>query len=38
LQRVLDNDADFVTAQDMLAELCDDNEQLAHDAEAGRRS
>jgi starvation-inducible DNA-binding protein len=29
LQRVLDNDADFVTPQDMLAELRDDNQQLA---------
>jgi starvation-inducible DNA-binding protein len=29
LQRVLDNDADFVTPQDMLAELRDDNRQLA---------
>ena len=29
LQRVLDNDADFVTPQDMLAELRDDNLQLA---------
>ena len=29
LQRVLDNDADFVTPQDMLAELRDDNMQLA---------
>jgi starvation-inducible DNA-binding protein len=29
LQRVLDNDADFVTAEDMLAELRDDNAQLA---------
>lgn len=28
LQRVLDNDADFVTPQDMLAELRDDNKQL----------
>src|SRR5207248_11516071 len=28
LQRVLDNDADFVTALDMLAELRDDNKQL----------
>src|SRR5205085_9362588 len=28
LQRVLDNDADFVTPLDMLAELRDDNEQL----------
>jgi starvation-inducible DNA-binding protein len=29
LQRVLDNDAEFVTPQDMLAELRDDNMQLA---------
>ncbi len=29
LQRVLDNDADFVTAEDMLAELKSDNEQLS---------
>jgi starvation-inducible DNA-binding protein len=29
LQRVLDNDADFVTPGDMLAELRGDNEQLA---------
>jgi starvation-inducible DNA-binding protein len=28
LQRVLDNDADFVTPMDMLAELRDDNQQL----------
>ena len=28
LQRVLDNDAEFVTPQDMLAELRDDNKQL----------
>ncbi|TWT11640.1 Dps family protein [Reyranella sp. CPCC 100927] len=28
LQRVLDNDADFVTPDDMLAELRDDNTQL----------
>ena len=28
LQRVLDNDADFVTSLDMLAELRDDNKQL----------
>jgi len=28
LQRVLDNDADFVTPSDMLAELRDDNRQL----------
>jgi starvation-inducible DNA-binding protein len=28
LQRVRDNDADFVTPQDMLAELRDDNKQL----------
>src|SRR5216110_2621247 len=29
LQRVLDNDADFVTPLDMLAELRDDNKRLA---------
>jgi starvation-inducible DNA-binding protein len=29
LQRVLDNDAEYVTPHDMLAELRDDNEQLA---------
>jgi starvation-inducible DNA-binding protein len=29
LQRVLDNDADFVTPLDMLAELREDNQQLA---------
>src|SRR5499427_8316160 len=29
LQRLLDNDADFVTPLDMLAELHDDNKQLA---------
>ena len=29
LQRVLDNDADFVTPEDMLAELADDNRQMA---------
>ncbi|HVN40560.1 MAG TPA: DNA starvation/stationary phase protection protein [Myxococcota bacterium] len=29
LQRVLDNDADYVTPQDMLAELRDDHQQLA---------
>lgn len=28
-QRVLDNDADYVTPQDMLAELCEDNKTLA---------
>ncbi|MBO9127974.1 MULTISPECIES: Dps family protein [unclassified Rhizobium] len=28
IQRLLDNDADFVTAEDMLAELKSDNEQL----------
>jgi starvation-inducible DNA-binding protein len=28
LQRLLDNDADYVTPQDMLAELRDDNKQL----------
>ena len=29
VQRLLDNDADFVTPEDMLAELRDDNRQLA---------
>jgi starvation-inducible DNA-binding protein len=29
LQRMLDNDADYVTAPDMLAELREDNQQLA---------
>ena len=29
LQRVLDNDADYVTPQDMLAELREDNKDLA---------
>ena len=29
LQRVLDNDAEYVTPQDMLAELREDNKQLA---------
>ena len=29
LQRLLDNDADYVTAQDMLAELAEDNKQMA---------
>jgi starvation-inducible DNA-binding protein len=29
LQRVLDNNADYVDAKDMLAELRDDNKQLA---------
>src|SRR5271156_328817 len=29
LQRVADNDSEFVDAQDMLAELCEDNRQLA---------
>ncbi|MFG1465030.1 DNA starvation/stationary phase protection protein [Xanthobacter sp. DSM 24535] len=29
LQRLMDNDAEYVTAQDMLAELADDNKQLA---------
>jgi starvation-inducible DNA-binding protein len=29
LQRLADNDADYVTAQDMLAELADDNKRLA---------
>jgi starvation-inducible DNA-binding protein len=30
LQRVLDNDAEYVTPQDMLAELRDDNKQLTN--------
>jgi starvation-inducible DNA-binding protein len=29
LQRVLDNDADYIDPDDMLAELCEDNETLA---------
>jgi starvation-inducible DNA-binding protein len=29
LQRVLDNDAEYVEPQDMLAELCEDNKSLA---------
>ena len=29
LQRVADNDNEFVAAEDMLAELCEDNRQLA---------
>jgi starvation-inducible DNA-binding protein len=29
LQRILDNDADYVTPLDMLAELRDDNRQIA---------
>ena len=29
LQRVLDNDADYVDPDDMLAELCEDNKELA---------
>jgi len=29
LQRIADNEADFVPAQDMLVELCEDNAQLA---------
>ncbi len=29
MQRLSDNDAEFVTAQDMLAELRDDNQRLA---------
>jgi starvation-inducible DNA-binding protein len=34
LQRVLDNDAEYVTPQDMLAELREDNKQLAHNMRA----
>src|SRR5690348_13777996 len=29
LQRVLDNDADYIDPEDMLAELCEDNKTLA---------
>ena len=29
MQRVLDNDADYVEPEDMLAELCEDNKTLA---------
>ena len=29
LQRVLDNDADYIDPEDMLAELCEDNKMLA---------
>lgn len=36
LQRVLDNDADFVTPDDMLAELRDDNETLARNLREAR--
>lgn len=31
IQRILDNDAEFVTPQDMLAELAEDNEQLCQE-------
>jgi starvation-inducible DNA-binding protein len=34
LQRVLDNDADYVSPQDMLAELREDNKQLAKNMRA----
>ncbi|UXN58487.1 Dps family protein [Phyllobacterium zundukense] len=34
LQRILDNDADFVTPEDMVAELGDDNRQLARSLRA----
>jgi starvation-inducible DNA-binding protein len=34
LQRITDNDADYVTAQDMLAELREDNEQLVRQLRA----
>jgi starvation-inducible DNA-binding protein len=30
-QRILDNDADHVDPQDMLAELCSDNQQLTRE-------
>jgi starvation-inducible DNA-binding protein len=38
LQRVLDNDADFVTPLDMLSELRDDNRQLAANLREGTRA
>jgi len=31
LQRIRDNDADFVTPEDMLSELCEDNQKLAEE-------
>ena len=31
LQRIVDNDSETVAAEDMLAELCDDNRQLTVD-------
>ena len=34
LQRILDNDADFVAPDDMLAELRDDNKQLVESLRA----
>lgn len=43
LQRVVDNDADYVAPEEMLSELCDDNKALAanlraiHDVCAGHR-
>ena len=37
LQRVLDNDADYVEPQDMLAELREDNKQLARPHARGAR-
>lgn len=36
LQRILDNDADYVTPRDMLAELGDDNKQLTFHLEQTR--
>ncbi|MEC6814594.1 Dps family protein [Photobacterium toruni] len=34
MQRILDNDAEFVEPADMLAELCEDNKQLAAELRA----
>ncbi|PSV95563.1 Dps family protein [Photobacterium iliopiscarium] len=34
MQRILDNDADYVEPADMLAELCEDNKQLAAELRA----
>jgi starvation-inducible DNA-binding protein len=31
IQRILDNDADYVDPQDMLSELCSDNQQLTRE-------
>lgn len=38
VQRVLDNDADYVEPKDMLAELCEDNQALAARVPRRRRN